>query len=91
MGDNGNLLDDIFEVKVDGQTVLTSSAPVRSISTTLNLPAGNHGVQMIGRAAPDGVGTYFIEFSGATVVSGDPLSGTDLTPGVVKNFTIRVQ
>jgi hypothetical protein len=91
MGDNGNLLDDIFEVKVDGQTVLTSSAPVRSISTTLTLPAGNHGVQMIGRAAPDGVGTYFIQFSGATVVSGDPLSGTDLTPGVVKNFTIRVQ
>jgi hypothetical protein len=91
MGDNGNLLDDIFEVKVEGQTVLTSSAPVTSISTTINLPVGDHGVQMVGRAAPDGVGTYFIQFSGATVIGGDPLSGSDLTPGVVKSFTIRVQ
>jgi len=91
MGDNGTLLDDIFEVRVDGVTVLTSSDPVVSISTTINLQAGNHSVEMIGRAAPDGIGTYFIEFSGADVVSGDPLSGDDLTPGVVKTFTINVQ
>jgi hypothetical protein len=91
MGDNGNLLDDIFEVRVDGVTVLTSNAPVVSTSATIDLQAGNHTVEMIGRAAPDGVGTYFIEFSGATVVSGAPLSGTDLTPGVVKTFIINVQ
>lgn len=91
IGDNGPANDDIFEVRVAGNTVLTSSQPVRSISTTVDLPAGDHQVQMIGRAAPDGVGTYFIEFSGATVVGGDPLSGSDLTPGVVKTFLIRVQ
>lgn len=91
MGDNGSALDDIFEVRVEGRTVLTSSVPVTSISTTINLSVGNHGVEMIGRAAPDGVGTYFIRFSGATVISGDALSGSDLTPGVVKTYTIRVQ
>ena len=91
MGDNGNALDDIFEVRLQGRTVLTSSVPVRSISTTVNLSSGDHIVQMLGRAAPDGIGTYFIQFSGATVVGGAPLSGTDLTPGVVKSFTIRVQ
>jgi PKD domain/Dockerin type I domain len=91
IGDNGNLLDDIFEVRIQGQTVLTSSAPVRSISTTVNLAVGDHTVEMIGRAAPDGVGTYFIQFSGATVIGGAPLSGSDLTPGVVKTFLIRVQ
>ena len=91
MGDNGNLNDDIYEVRIQGQTVLTSSVPVRSISTTVNLAVGDHTVQMIGRAAPDGVGTYFIQFSGATVIGGAPLSGTDLTPGVVKTFLIRVQ
>jgi len=64
---------------------------VRSISTTVNLVVGDHTVEMIGRAAPDGIGTYFIQFSGATVISGAPLSGSDLTPGVVKTFTIRVQ
>ena len=91
MGDNGNLLDDIYEVQVDGVTVLTSSVPVRSISTTIELPVGRHVVTMIGRAAPDGVGTYFITFSGARLISGDPTSGTDLTPGVVKTFIIEVQ
>jgi len=91
MGDNGNLNDDIFEVRIQGQTVLTSSVPVRSISTTVNLAVGDHVVEMVGRAAPDGVGTYFIQFSGATVIGGAPLSGTDLTPGVVKTFLIRVQ
>jgi hypothetical protein len=91
MGDNGSANDDIFEVRIEGQTVLTSSVPVRSTSTTVNLSVGNHVVEMIGRAAPDGIGTYFIQFSGATVIGGAPLSGTDLTPGVVKSFTIRVQ
>ncbi|HWS56060.1 MAG TPA: PKD domain-containing protein [Pyrinomonadaceae bacterium] len=91
IGDNGSANDDIYEVRIKGQTVLTSSVPVRSISTTVNLAAGDHTVEMIGRAAPDGIGTYFIQFSGATVVGGAPLSGDDLTPGVVKTFTIRVQ
>jgi len=91
MGDNGNLLDDIFEVQIDGQTVLTSSIPVQTISTTIDLAPGDYLVLMIGRAAPDGVGTYFISFSGASVIGGDPLSGIDLTPGVVKTFMIRVQ
>jgi hypothetical protein len=91
MGDNGSANDDIFEVRIQGKTVLTSSVPVRSISTTVNLMAGDYVVEMIGRAAPDGIGTYFIQFSGATVIGGAPLSGSDLTPGVVKTFTIRVQ
>ncbi|HEX3552752.1 MAG TPA: dockerin type I domain-containing protein [Thermoanaerobaculia bacterium] len=91
MGDNGPANDDIFEVRVEGKTVLTSNVPVRSVSTTINLQVGDYTVEMIGRAAPDGIGTYFIAFSGATVIGGDPLSGTDLTPGVVKTFLIRVQ
>jgi len=91
MGDNGNLNDDIFEVQIDGETVLTSSTPVRSISTTVELAPGDYTVNMIGRAAPDGVGTYYISFSGATVIAGDALSGYDLTPGTVKTYIIRVQ
>lgn len=91
MGDNGSLNDDIFEVRVDGVTVLTTSSPTRSASVTLPLPVGSsHAVQMLGRAAPDGVGTYFINFTGARVTSGDATSGSDLVPGAVKNFTIEV-
>lgn len=91
MGDNGSLNDDIFEVIIDGLTVLTSSTPVRSTSVTLALPKGEVTVLMRGRAAPDGVGTYFINFTGATVLPGSAAtSGTDLTPGVTKTFTIEV-
>lgn len=91
IGDNGFLNDDIFEVRIEGETVLTSSAPTRAISTTVELAVGDHVVEMIGRAAPDGIGTYYITFSGATVIGGDATSGSDLTPGVVKTFIIRVQ
>lgn len=91
MGDNGSALDDIFEVVIDGRTVLTSSAPVRSVSTLVPVPAGQTEVLMRGLAAPDNVGTYFIQFGGAAVVSGDALSGSDLTPGVTKRFIIEVK
>lgn len=90
MGDNGSANDDIFEVRVNGQRVLTSGVPVRSTSTTIDLPAGEHSVEMLGRAAPDGIGTYFISFTGAQVVSGDATSGRDLVPGARKQFTIAV-
>jgi len=63
---------------------------VRNICTSLNLTAGNHTVQMIGRAAPDGIGTYFITFTGATVVSGPPLSGSNLSAGTMFTWTINV-
>ena len=89
IGDNGSLNDDIFEVRIDGETILTSSSPVRSVSTTIQIPIEDTWVQMIGRAAPDGIGTYYIRFSGASVIGGDHTSGYDLTPGKVKNFFIR--
>ncbi|MCA8956272.1 MAG: hypothetical protein KDC87_09360, partial [Planctomycetes bacterium] len=89
IGDNGSALDDIFELKVDGRTELTSSQPVRSISKKLFLTTGEHEVQMIGRAAPDNIGTYFLRIVGARVLSGPPLTGTDLT--VNRVFTWKIQ
>lgn len=89
MGDNGSALDDIYEIRVNGTSVLTSSSPVRNTSISLELPAGStNTIEMLGRAAPDGIGTYFVYFYGAATVSGAPNSGSDLTPGVVKVFTV---
>lgn len=90
MGDNGLLLDDIFEVVVDGESVLTSSVPVTSISTTIELTTGDHVLQMKGLAAPDGVGTYFINVSGGFLTGGPSLSGIDLTAGTVFTWTLVV-
>lgn len=91
MGDNGSANDDIYEIVLDGKSILTTNTPVRAASVVVPLVVGStHQVQMLGRAAPDGIGTYYIRFSGATVTSGDALSGFDLVPGAVKNYTIKV-
>lgn len=91
MGDNGSALDDIYEVVVNGTAVLSSNSPVRSKSITLQLTAGStNTILMLGRAAPDGIGTYFINFSGAASISGSNTSGSDLTPGVVKVFFVTM-
>lgn len=88
-GDNGNLLDDIFAIEFGGKS-FSSNSPVRSTSGTVTLPSGTEQtVVMRGLAAPDGIGTYFITFSGATVISGQT-TGTDLAQGVTKTITIFV-
>jgi PKD repeat protein len=92
MGDNGAALDDIYAVEIEGDTVLTSSVPVVQTSTVVQLTVGDHVVVMRGLAAPDGIGTYYIQFSGASVLPGsNATSGTDLVPGTFKTFNIRVQ
>ena len=90
MGDNGALLDDIFEVSIDGDSVLTSSVPVTAASTTIQLAPGTYTLRMRGHAAPDGVGTYFISVTGASLSNGPSTSGTNLVPGVTHVWTLTV-
>jgi hypothetical protein len=90
MGDNGPALDDIFQVNVDGQVVLTSNVPVLSVQTTVNLAPGDHQLDMRGLAAPDGIGTYFIDVIGGQLLNGPPLSGWDLNAGSVFHWTLQV-
>ena len=91
IGDDGPALDDIFELLIDGDSILSSNSPVRSTSTTVKLTVGDHQMQMLGRAAPDNIGTYFVNVSGATVGPGPALSGTDLTAGRRFTWTITVE
>ncbi|MHC4895409.1 MAG: hypothetical protein ACYTFV_19150, partial [Planctomycetota bacterium] len=90
MGDNGSLTDDIFEVVIDGDSVLTSSSPVVSISTVVDLAPGDYTFQMKGLAAPDGIGTYFVSVSGGVLSGGPPLSGSDLIAGAVFTWNLNV-
>ena len=90
MGDNGTLLDDIFQVSVDGTVVLTSQVPVTFTSTVVELSVGDHVLVMTGLAAPDGIGTYFISVTNAELIGGPPLSGTNLTAGTSFTWTLRV-
>ncbi len=90
MGDNGFANDDIFEIILDGTSFLTTSVPERNVSKSVLLPNGDHTLQMAGRAAPDGIGTYFITVDGGVLLNGPPTSGTDLVPGVVHTWTLQV-
>jgi hypothetical protein len=51
----------------------------------------HYALEMAGKAAPDGIGTYFISVAGGQLLNGPPLSGTNLVPGVVHKWTLRVQ
>lgn len=92
--DNGGAKDDAFALYVDSQylgTMYASGADYCDIYTP-SLAPGQHNAQLVGIEAPDAIGTYSIFFDGVTDLSGSPLSGTDLTPGVSKfyNFTVPV-
>jgi hypothetical protein len=90
-GDNGSATDDTFALYVDGKLIYTMPSPTTSTSHQIDLAPGRHSVKLIGITAPDSVGTYFISFSSnISVVSGSSQSGSDLTAGVVKSWTIDV-
>lgn len=93
--DSGSAKDDAFRLEVNGVTLGTMYATPYSYSRTwdVQLPPKTEPyiVRLIGVEAPDGIGTYSIGFTGATVVApSDPLSGDDLTPGRIKTYRIVV-
>ena len=90
-GDDGAANDDIFELQVPEFGIQQApSTPSRSESVTFEAGPGDYTVRLVGRAAPDNIGTYFITATGGTL-SGDATSGDDLTQGRVKTFTLTVQ
>ncbi|MEE2025774.1 IPT/TIG domain-containing protein [Alkalimonas mucilaginosa] len=91
-GDNGNLLDDVFQLRLNGQIIRNDPSPQRKIGPIeVALTAGQHIVQLVGVEADDGVGTYYIDFSGDVVsVSGDEQEGRDLLPTDIKTYLIEV-
>lgn len=90
-GDNGSLLDDIFELRIDGVTVSAPTSPVTNVCVTEELSVGTHTADLIGRAAPDGIGTYFISFgTPITNVMGPPTSGSNLVAGATFTWTFEI-
>ncbi len=90
--DDGGAKDDAFQLYVNNSFVGSMYATDADYCDTYHpkVNIGTNTAMLQGIEAPDGVGTYSIEFSGVTNVSGASLSGTDLTPGVTKNYTFEV-
>jgi hypothetical protein len=91
-GDNGRANDDTFALFVDGKLIHSMPTPTRHAGPIpLDLADGTHYVTLRGITAPDDIGTYFITITGNVLsIKGDPLTGTDLTAGVEKHYTIEV-
>ena len=91
-GDNGSANDDTFGLFVDGVLIHSMPSPTRNAGPiVLDLEDGQHSVTLRGITAPDDIGTYFIGITGNVLsVTGDPLTGNDLTAGVEKHYTIEV-
>ncbi|ENM5772158.1 IPT/TIG domain-containing protein, partial [Vibrio mimicus] len=91
-GDNGSANDDTYALYVNGQLIRTMASPSRAVKADVQLSAGIHQVELHGITAPDSVGTYYISFpQGITLISGDSMSGYDLTAGRVKRYSVEVQ
>ena len=91
-GDNGYATDDTFALYVDNKHIYSMGAPATAVGPfVLDLDGGQHTVMLRGIAAPDNVGTYFITITGDVwSIDGDPMSGSDLTAGVEKHWSIEV-
>jgi hypothetical protein len=91
MGDNGSVLDDIFELQVLGRR-MTSGFPVRGQTISVMVPAGESIlIRLSGRAAPDGVGTYYIVAYDEKYNFLLYNSGTTLVPGVSYSYRITAR
>jgi hypothetical protein len=91
--DNGSAKDDNFSLTVNGfyagTTETSRFRPCKDFNVSLGL--GANTVILAGIEAPDGIGTYSIEFpSNVRLASNSsPLSGDDLTPDVPpKQYTV---
>lgn len=91
-GDNGSANDDTYTLYVNGQLIRTMASPSRAVIADVQLTSGLHHVELHGITAPDAIGTYYISFPpGVSLVSGDAMSGSDLTAGKVKRYTVEVE
>ncbi|KVX01509.1 hypothetical protein AWJ07_17375 [Shewanella frigidimarina] len=81
-GDNGNLEDDSFQVKIDGNQIDESLAGERERTKKLTIQPGEKRVKLIGITVPDQRATYFICFSNnVDVLSGITSQKVDFPEG----------
>ena len=91
--DNGGQKDDNFALDVNTVRIGQTSTTRYNYCFTfpVSLVSGEHTAVLTGLDAPDGIGTYSIDFYGATFTGGAALKGEDLTPGSApKVFRFRV-
>jgi hypothetical protein len=90
-GDNGTANDDRYGLYVNGKHIQSMKEPTRKVGPlVVDLPPGQHRASLRGIDAPDGVGTFFIQFSGVRDIDGPALTGNDLVSGLVKVWTFTV-
>lgn len=92
--DNGSLKDDAFALYVNEVYYGTMEAdPATYYCKTFNIaltPGKEHSAMLLGIKAPDAIGTYSISFSGVQSLTGDPVTGYDLVPGVKKYYRFQI-
>lgn len=95
MGDDGNALDDVFEVWVGGVRLIAPGYPVREVRERFELAHGDYTLELRAISVPDDIDTFFLEIAGATVLSGGPLLYSvqfePLLTGDARNYLIRVE
>lgn len=92
-GDNGNVIDDSFQVSVDGEIIDETTPGQRKKTNTLTTELGEHDITITGITVPDQRATYYICFSNnVDVISGQTNGKIDFAVGTQfsKNLKIKV-
>ncbi|MEW5822038.1 MAG: hypothetical protein AB1782_17725, partial [Cyanobacteriota bacterium] len=87
--DTGGDKDDQWELRVDNQSIGVNNEG-KTRFWDLNLSKGQHQVSATGVKVPDNYGTYTIWFGTCSMVSGPPLTGSNLNQGTTFSWTINV-
>lgn len=92
-GDNGNVIDDSFQVSIDGEIIDETTPGQRKKTNTVTTEQGEHDITITGITVPDQRATYYICFSNnVEVVSGQTNGKIDFAVGTQfsKNLKIKV-
>lgn len=89
--DSGSLLDDSFDLNIDGFHI-GSTAPGQSNLFNINsLSTGTHSMSISVTLAPDDIGTYTVQlFGGATFSGGGATRSGAPVEGTIVNYTFYV-
>lgn len=87
--DSGSDLDDVFGLEIVG-SFYGETDPGGSKTWVVPMVSGNtYQMNVYGVGIPDGVGTYTVTLTNATVLNGPPLSGDDLDDGITFSWDIE--
>ena len=91
-GDNGNVIDDSFQVSLDGEIIDETTPGQRKKTNTVTTELGEHDIIIKGITVPDQRATYYICFSNnVDIISGEQDGKVDFPVGTQFSQNLKIK